>query len=78
METKEFAVGDKVEHPKFGKGTITAVLGQGENGKVVVNFGKELGERKFVIGKANFRKISERPRLEAFEGGTGGGEAKPA
>lgn len=64
MELFEFAVGDKVEHPTFGKGTISAVYGNGEGTKVVVNFGKELGEKKLLVRLARLKKLSDRVKLE--------------
>lgn len=67
MELVEFAVGDKVEHPKFGKGKITAVYGDGEKMKVVVDFGKEVGERKLLVKLARLKKVTDRTRLDALE-----------
>ncbi|MCX7624625.1 MAG: hypothetical protein N2Z21_00185 [Candidatus Sumerlaeaceae bacterium] len=74
MELVEFAVGDKVEHLAFGKGTVTAVYGSGELTKVVVNFGKEIGEKKLLVKVAKLRKIADRTKLEAVEEPTGGGD----
>lgn len=73
MELVEFAVGDKVEHPLFGKGSVTAVYGSGELMKVVVNFGKEFGEKKLLVKMARLKKLADRTKLEAVEE-VGGGE----
>ncbi len=67
MEFQEFAKDDKVEHPTFGKGVVTAVLGEGENAKVIVNFGKEFGEKKLVVRLARLKKVSDRVKLESAE-----------
>lgn len=63
MEMWDFAVGDKVEHPKFGKGQVTAVIGEGANAKIRVNFGKEFGEKKLVLQFAKLKKVIERAKL---------------
>ncbi|MGC8840408.1 MAG: hypothetical protein ACP5QZ_03000 [Candidatus Sumerlaeaceae bacterium] len=68
MEVFEFAKDDKVEHPVFGKGKVTAVLGDGENAKVIVDFGKEIGEKKLVIRLARLKKLSDRVKLDSTEG----------
>ncbi len=67
MELVHFAVGDKVDHPKFGKGKITAVYGEGEKMKVLVDFGKEVGERKLLVKLARLKKVTDRTRLDAIE-----------
>jgi DNA helicase II / ATP-dependent DNA helicase PcrA len=66
METSEQVdQGDKVKHPKFGQGTVTMKLGDGENAKVIVKFGSEVGEKKLLLKYAKLRKVGERPTLAA-------------
>jgi hypothetical protein len=60
-----FDVGDKVRHPKFGQGTVTLRIGEGDNQKVIVKFGGEVGEKKLVVRFANMKKLQERPTLPA-------------
>ena len=64
-EVETFDVGDKVKHPKFGNGTVTLRIGDGEDQKVVVKFGGEVGEKKLVVKFANMKKLQERPTLPA-------------
>lgn len=61
-------VGDKVKHAKFGQGTVMLRLGDGDNAKVTVKFGGEVGEKKLMLKYANLKKVNERPTL-ASEGG---------
>ncbi len=63
MEQLQIAVGDKVEHPTFGKGTVTAVWGEGEQTKVTVKFAKEVGEKKLLVRMANLKILSDRTQL---------------
>jgi hypothetical protein len=64
-EVETFDVGDKIKHPKFGNGTVTLRIGEGEDQKVVVKFGGEVGEKKLVVKFANMKKLQERPTLPA-------------
>ncbi|AXA36032.1 MAG: hypothetical protein D6691_02325 [Candidatus Hydrogenedentota bacterium] len=63
MEQLQIAVGDKVEHATFGKGTVTAVWGEGEQTKVTVKFAKEVGEKKLLVRMANLKILSDRTQL---------------
>jgi len=51
----EFEVGDQVEHPKWGVGTVLFKSGSGENAKVVVVFPEE-GQKKLLVRKARLKK----------------------
>jgi hypothetical protein len=65
MEFYDFARGDKVEHPVFGKGSIVDIYGDGEAMKVLVKFSKEIGEKKLAVKYAKLVKLNERARLSA-------------
>ncbi|MFA6829577.1 MAG: UvrD-helicase domain-containing protein [Bacilli bacterium] len=50
-----YAVGDRVVHTSFGKGSVIAV----EGNKIIVDFGPEYGQKKLLIGFKAFRKLKE-------------------
>ncbi|MCI5717492.1 MAG: UvrD-helicase domain-containing protein [Alistipes sp.] len=52
----EYAVGDRVEHPKFGAGTITRIESLTTDHKVVVDFGS-YGEKTLLARFAKLRKL---------------------
>jgi len=60
----DFQIGDQVEHPKFGVGTILFRSGSGESSKVIVVFSEE-GQKKLALKYAKLRKIAEgKPRIQ--------------
>jgi hypothetical protein len=65
-------IGDKVKHAKFGTGTVTVRIGDGENAKAIVKFTGGVGEKKLVLKYAKLKKIVDRPTLPPAEG-----EAQP-
>jgi DNA helicase-2/ATP-dependent DNA helicase PcrA len=50
-------VGDKVEHPSFGAGTIIAVDGEGEKTEAVINFSDGVGLKHLSLAWAPLKKI---------------------
>ncbi|MFT4656390.1 MAG: DNA helicase-2/ATP-dependent DNA helicase PcrA [Candidatus Aldehydirespiratoraceae bacterium] len=50
-------VGDKVEHPSFGAGTIIAVDGEGEKTEAVINFSGGVGLKHLSLAWAPLKKI---------------------
>ncbi len=53
---EDLAVGDRVEHPRFGVGTIVSSRGEGEDREVDIAF-PDLGIKRFILGYANLRKV---------------------
>jgi len=54
----EFQIGDQVEHPKWGVGTILFRGGMGEKAKVIVVFPDE-GQKKLALKFAKLKRIQE-------------------
>ena len=52
----DFQAGDKVEHPKFGQGTIIMAAPSGDDLEVQVAF-QDLGIKKFLASFANLEKV---------------------
>lgn len=77
---EQIDVGDKVRHPKFGLGTVMFRAGSGEDSKLTVKFGSDVGEKKLIVRYAKLKKIVERPTLapEPTEGTAPEGENAPA
>lgn len=63
QDIENFDIGDKVKHPKFGTGTIMFRTGEGDQQKLTVKFGSDVGEKKLLAGPAKLKLISERPTL---------------
>lgn len=63
QEIENFDIGDKVKHPKFGTGTVMFRTGEGEQQKLTVKFGSDVGEKKLLASLAKLKLISERPTL---------------
>ena len=53
-----FKAGDKVMHPKFGKGVVRQVTGGGQDAKIVIQF-PVFGEKTFALSIAPIVKIEE-------------------
>ncbi len=51
-------VGDQVEHPAFGAGTIIAVDGEGEKTEAVINFSGGVGLKHLSLAWAPLKKLS--------------------
>ncbi len=51
-----FRGGEKVEHPRFGKGTVLGISGSGEKKEVTVSFTKA-GVKKLMLKYANLRTL---------------------
>lgn len=54
----EFDIGDQVNHPKWGIGTILFRSGTGEGTKVIVIFPEE-GQKKLALKYAKLKKVQE-------------------
>ena len=54
-ESEGFAVGDRVEHEKFGTGKVLDVVGRGATARVRVAF--RLGEKSLVLALARLKKV---------------------
>jgi len=54
----EFQIGDQVEHPKWGVGTILFRSGAGEKAKVIVVFPEE-GQKKLALKYARLKRLQE-------------------
>ena len=55
-KTAEFAVGDRVENERFGKGVVTGVEDMGRDWLLTVNF-DEMGVKKMFAGFINLKKL---------------------
>lgn len=53
-DLKGLKIGDKVQHQRFGYGTVTVMDGEGDSRKATVNF-EGLGEKKLVLKFAKMR-----------------------
>ncbi len=51
FEGEEFAVGDRVVHPKFGEGRIAALAGEGERSEATVDF-DAVGRKQLLLAYA--------------------------
>ncbi len=52
------SVGDQVEHPSFGAGTIIAIDGEGEKTEAVINFSGGVGLKHLSLAWAPLKKIN--------------------
>ncbi|WP_420452645.1 DNA helicase PcrA [Ilumatobacter sp.] len=52
-----FAVGDRVEHPAFGGGTVIALDGEGDKAEAVVNFADGVGLKHLSLAWAPLAKL---------------------
>jgi hypothetical protein len=59
-EPVEFERGDKVNHPKWGIGTILYKSGAGDHSKVIVLF-QDAGQKTLAVKFAKLEKISSSP-----------------
>ena len=57
VSTYEFQAGDKVEHPKFGCGTVITIAPSGDDLEVQVAF-PDLGIKRFLASFAKLEKVS--------------------
>jgi PcrA/UvrD helicase-like protein len=61
MNSRDFQVGDRVEHPEFGAGLVLESKGKGETATVVVAF-PDKSQRKLMVRFANLKLVgSEAP-----------------
>jgi DNA helicase II / ATP-dependent DNA helicase PcrA len=51
-----FKLGQRVEHPKFGEGTILSFEGDGDRAQVEIKF-REAGTKRLVLGFANLKGL---------------------
>ena len=49
-------VGDRIEHQRFGLGTVMAVEGMGENAKATVDF-EIVGVKQLLLKFAKYKKV---------------------
>ncbi|SFV58652.1 ATP-dependent DNA helicase UvrD/PcrA [hydrothermal vent metagenome] len=54
--SREYNIGDRVKHIKFGYGTITNLEGDGESARVEVNF-KDFGQKWLICSYAKLEKV---------------------
>jgi hypothetical protein len=60
----DFGIGDQVQHPKWGVGTILFRSGSGDAAKVIVVFPEE-GQKKLALKYAKLKKLHDGKRLLA-------------
>ncbi len=63
FEWEEVGIGDQVEHPKWGLGTVLFRSGAGETAKAVVVF-PEQGQVKLMLKYAKLKRIGAAPKSE--------------
>jgi ATP-dependent DNA helicase UvrD/PcrA len=56
MNSRDFQVGDRVEHPEFGEGLVLDSRGKGDAATVVVAF-PDKSQRKLMVRFANLKLI---------------------
>jgi hypothetical protein len=49
--------GDSVEHDRFGQGIVQSISGSGAKTEAMIDFGKELGVKRLVLGYAPLKKL---------------------
>ncbi|UWG96057.1 DNA helicase PcrA [Dehalobacter sp. DCM] len=54
-DPERYQVGDKVDHPKFGRGIVMSVIGEGNNAEITVVFSGEV--KKLIAEYARLAKI---------------------
>ena len=57
-QTMLFSAGDRVRHPKFGKGTVTAIEGRGAGARITVRF-DDGNERMLALSVAPIVRMEE-------------------
>ena len=67
MESSEFHVGDRVQHPSFGEGLVLDVKGKGESATLLVSFANH-GQRKLLVRLARLTLVQ---RAAPIGGGHG-------
>ena len=55
-QTKKFMIGDRIEHPKFGKGYVLNLHGNDDLEKIEINF-DFLGRKWLILSLCNIKKI---------------------
>ena len=53
----ELAVGDRVNHDKFGLGTVVAVNGVGDRADATIDFGAGVGEKRLLLRYSPVTKL---------------------
>ncbi len=56
MDSTEFHVGDRVQHPQFGEGLVLDAKGKGEGATLVVSF-SDHGQRKLLVRLARLTLV---------------------
>ncbi len=64
---EEFEIGNQVEHPKWGEGTILYKSGSGDRTKVIVIFSEE-GQKKLLVKHARLKRIRESKEEQEDDG----------
>ena len=54
--TRQYTVGERVFHPKFGEGVILDLEGQGSHARVQVNFERQ-GTKWLMLAYANLEPV---------------------
>ncbi|HRZ87328.1 MAG TPA: UvrD-helicase domain-containing protein [bacterium] len=52
-----YATGDRVSHPRFGKGEICKIMGQGDDTRISVSFSSQPGPMLLLAKFANLKKL---------------------
>jgi len=52
----DFSAGERVLHPRWGEGRVTAIRGRGAEAEVTVDF-PDAGRRTLVVGYARLRRV---------------------
>ncbi len=64
---EEFEIGNQVQHPKWGEGTILYKSGSGDRTKLIVIFSEE-GQKKLLLKYAQLKKIRESQEEQQDDG----------
>ena len=57
---REYSIGNRIMHPKWGKGTVIDHSGVGERLKITVHFDNDNQKRLLLAKHAKIKKIKER------------------
>ncbi len=57
QDAPRFVAGERVQHAKFGSGTLADVSGQGRDAKVTIDFDDEsVGRKRLVVAHAGLTR----------------------